>query len=213
MTISPRYSQANGRVENSVKTAKRLMLKASEAGVDPFLSLLEWRNTPSSQLHSSPVEILFGRRTRTRLPIANSQLSSRSAPDAANALAVAKQKQAKYYDRTALATERPTLPMGQTVRFKHDNDWRKAEVSKVLPNRSYELTLEDGTTRRRSSRHIRPSKENFTRLDDDGDVTATPPSRPPAKPPSSNLPQHRPNHVPYKTRSGRTVKLPARFND
>jgi len=49
-TGSPRCSQSNGRVENAVKTAKRIMIKARETNTDPFLALLEWRNTPSEQL-------------------------------------------------------------------------------------------------------------------------------------------------------------------
>jgi len=52
-----------------------------------------------------------------------------------------------------------SLPVGQTVRIKHDNDWRKAEVARVLQHRSYEVRLEDGTTRRCTSRHVRFSSE------------------------------------------------------
>ena len=44
---SPRFPQSNERVENAVKTAKRLMMKAKESGSDPLLALLDWRNTPS----------------------------------------------------------------------------------------------------------------------------------------------------------------------
>jgi transposase InsO family protein len=46
-TSSPRYSQSNGRAENAVKIAKRIMSKATETRTGPFLALLEWRNTPS----------------------------------------------------------------------------------------------------------------------------------------------------------------------
>ncbi len=59
-TSSPRYSQSTGRVENAVKTAKRLMIKAKETNSDPFLALLEWRNTPSEQLGPSPAQLLVG---------------------------------------------------------------------------------------------------------------------------------------------------------
>ena len=44
-TSSLRYPQSNGRVENSVRTAKRLMTKAAADNYDPFLALLDWRNT------------------------------------------------------------------------------------------------------------------------------------------------------------------------
>jgi len=35
---------------------------------DPYLALLDWRNTPTEGLNSSPVQRLIGRRTRTLLP-------------------------------------------------------------------------------------------------------------------------------------------------
>ena len=44
---SPRYPQANGKVENAVKTCKGLLLKAKEDKRDPLLAILAWRNTPS----------------------------------------------------------------------------------------------------------------------------------------------------------------------
>jgi hypothetical protein len=53
-TSSPRYPQSNGRVENAVKTDKRLMIKAQETNTDPFLALLEWINTPSESFGQSP---------------------------------------------------------------------------------------------------------------------------------------------------------------
>ena len=195
-----------------MKTAKRLMAKALEANADPFLSLLEWRNTPSSQLHKSPVEILFGRRTRTRLPIADKQLMTDAAPKAAAHLEQAKQRQAAYYNRTARTTERETLPVGKVVRFKHDEDWRKARVAKVLPNRAYEVRLEDGTTRRRTSRHVRPSRESFTERPINVDEsTAEPATHPATQLPQSTERQSKTE--PYVTRSGRTVKVPARYKD
>ena len=69
-TSSPRYRQSNGKTENAVRTAKRFMTKAVESARDQFLALLDWRNTLSKQLRQSPVQILFGRRTRTRMPTA-----------------------------------------------------------------------------------------------------------------------------------------------
>ena len=93
-TSSPRFPQSNGRSENAVKTAKRLMLKACESGSDPLLALLDWRNTPSEQLGSSPAQIMFGRRTRTRLPMSNILLTTPIAPAARDAITAAKHRQA-----------------------------------------------------------------------------------------------------------------------
>ena len=78
-TGSPRFPQSNGRAENAVKTAKRLMIKATESGSDPLFALLDWRNTPSEQLGASPAQLMFGRRTRTRLTTPKVLLSAASA--------------------------------------------------------------------------------------------------------------------------------------
>jgi len=125
ITSSPRYAQSNGRAENAVKSAKRIMIKAREAGSDPLLALLEWRNTPSEQLGPSPAQLMFGRRTRTLLPTADKLLETTTSRAASTALADAKARQATYYDRSA--KERPTLPVGQTVRVKYNEhpEWRK----------------------------------------------------------------------------------------
>ena len=221
-TSSPRWPMGNSRAEAGVKMAKRLMMKASESGSDPLLALLDWRNTPSEQLGPSPAQLMFGRRTRTRLPTADALLSTPSAAAAQGALSKAKERQAFYYNRGA--KERPTLPVGQTVRMRFDDgDWRKAEVARILPHRSYELRMEDGSTRRRTSRHVRFSSEPpIIITSDSGDgnpieatnrrahgskehlveQTAIQPVAQPA--------MNRPMTV---TRFGRVVKTPARFKD
>ena len=47
VTLSPRHSQSNGKAESAVKTAKQLMKKAKKAERDPYLAILEFRNTPT----------------------------------------------------------------------------------------------------------------------------------------------------------------------
>ena len=42
---SPTYPQSNDKVENAVKIAQRIKLKALDAGSDPYLGLLDFRNT------------------------------------------------------------------------------------------------------------------------------------------------------------------------
>ena len=46
VTSSPTYPQSNGRAENTVKTAQRIVIKALEASADPYLGFLDFRNTP-----------------------------------------------------------------------------------------------------------------------------------------------------------------------
>ena len=217
------------------------MIKALEAGSDPFIALLEWRNCPSEQSGESPVQILMGRRTRTPFPTAAGLLSTPTAQAAKLALLAAKQRQAQYYNRTAKPRENERLPVGQTVRVRFKGkDWRKAEVSKHLPFRSYEVRFNDGTTRRRTSRHVRFSSEPPIVINDQdtvGRATPTPPhgpsamrpsgsasatsgTAPPPPPPTSppvQLQQQQPDTAvvakPVTTRSGRVVRRPARYSE
>ena len=92
------------------------MTKPRGAGTDSYLALLEWRNMPSEQLGLLPEQLLFGRRTRTRLPTADELLDTATTHAASSSLAAAKDKQAMYYNRGA--KERQSLTVGQTVRVK-----------------------------------------------------------------------------------------------
>ena len=77
-TSGSRYPQANGKVENAVKTCKGLLLKAEEDKRDPLLAILSWRNTPSEGFSTSPVQRLMGRRMHTLLPTAEKLLQPNS---------------------------------------------------------------------------------------------------------------------------------------
>lgn len=158
-TSAPRYAQSNGKAESAVKQAKKLMEKAIEDKQDPFLALLAYRNTPSEQLALSPAQILFGRRTRTHLPTTDQLLAAPHSVSAHSALVAAKDRQAYYYNRGT--REKPSHQVGDTVRtrWNADSDWQKAQVVKVHPFRSYDLQYEDGSIRRRTSKHVRFSRE------------------------------------------------------
>jgi hypothetical protein len=152
ITSSPHYAQnrPNGKAENGVKTAKRLMEKAIEDKQDPFLALLTWRNTPSEQLGCSPAQIIFGRRTRTHLPMTVKMLQSNSGQDdiAKGALMKAKLHQKAYYD--VHSCMHPQTPPGSTVRtrWNKNEEWKKAKVVEALPRRSFKVQFTDGTIRR-----------------------------------------------------------------
>ena len=76
-TSSPRYPQSNGKVENAVKTCKALLKKAKADNTDPLLALLDWRNTPTEGIGTSPAQRLMGRCTRTLLPTHQNLLKPR----------------------------------------------------------------------------------------------------------------------------------------
>ena len=59
VTSSPAYLQRSGKVEAAVSSAKNVMRKSRKARTDPYLALLEYRNTPSQGLGTSPVQRLM----------------------------------------------------------------------------------------------------------------------------------------------------------
>ena len=77
---SLRYPQSNGKAENSVKTAKNILKKTADASRDPHLSL-DFRNTLSEGMDSTPAQRLFSRRTRTELPMASHLVQPKVIPD------------------------------------------------------------------------------------------------------------------------------------
>ncbi|XP_033750517.1 uncharacterized protein K02A2.6-like [Pecten maximus] len=165
ITSSPYHAQANGKVENSIKTAKGLMRKAFEDSNDPYLALLEWRNTPTEGIGLSPNQRLFGRRTKSLLPMSNSLLTpSLTSPKRtiSKALKKRKEKQRKYYDRNA----RDLKPLDEqdSVRIKpsgREKNWKLGKVVNILPHRSYEVETSYGTNIRRNRNFLKKTQEQF----------------------------------------------------
>jgi len=83
---------------------------------------------------------MFGRRTLTHLPMTEKMLANRYDSTAPEALKKAnKERQAYYYD--VGSKERRRFNVGDTVRTRWNKEqpWDKAEVTNVLPYRSFEL--------------------------------------------------------------------------
>ena len=100
ITTSPRYPQWNGKVENAVETVKRLFEKCKESNLSKFQALLDWRNTPTEGMDTSPAQRLMGRHCRTLLSMSESLLKpSYPLHDDACAMSDWKRRQKHYYDR------------------------------------------------------------------------------------------------------------------
>ena len=82
VTSSPHYAQSNGKSKNAVKTLKLLFAKAKQSGESEYMALLDWRNTPSEGMSTSPAQRLMGRRCKTLLPTAGTLLKPRYDTDA-----------------------------------------------------------------------------------------------------------------------------------
>ncbi|XP_015772054.1 PREDICTED: uncharacterized protein LOC107350336 [Acropora digitifera] len=101
ITSSPTYAQSNGKVENSVKTAKKIMQKALDAHPDPNLVFLDFRNTPTEGYTTSAAQQMLNRRTRTLMPISNRLLKPEIPTGVYKPQRANQAKQAFYYDKTA----------------------------------------------------------------------------------------------------------------
>ena len=164
-TSSPHHPKSNGKAESAVKAAKRILKKTAKTGEDPYLAILNVRNTPQQGIGVSPAQRLMGRRTKTLLPTAATLLNADPAKsEIADKLKFQQTKQKFYYDRTA----KPLKPLleGDTVRAKpyqiNEKSWEKATVTKRLDDRSYEIETDSGTTLRRNRVHLRASNEKPT---------------------------------------------------
>lgn len=158
ITSSPHYPQSNGKAESAVKAAKTCLKKAEHNHQDPFLALLELRNIPTEAMNSSPAQRLFGRRTRTQVPISKTLLLPSVTP-AKKELEKRKQKQARYYNRGA--AELVELKPGQMVKFRPPGSkkWISARVDRQVDVRSYNICTEDGRRFRRNRRQLRDTAE------------------------------------------------------
>ena len=229
---SPNYPQSNGRVENAVKTAKQLLKKSISAGHNFYLTLLDWRNTPSEGLDSSPAQRLLGRRTRTLPPTAAPLLKPETQRNIREKLLKRKEVQTKYYNCSR--KELPPLKKDNTVRvhpMSTDRQWFKAKVEEKVDIRSYVVQKEDGQICRRNRRHLRAIKGTIcqfkyrkipkrqsqeTKLPNQKKECESSAKTTEDTSPGSVLQPdtiHSPSEQGKQTRSGRAVKLPSYLND
>ena len=163
LTSSPGNPRANGKAESAVKTAKSLLRKALDSGRDPYMAILDYRNTPTQGMESSPVQRLMNRRTKTLLPTTKSLLQPKvTYPErAAQQLERRKEQQARYYKRDS--KDLPELAEGDVVRMKPfrlgDKAWKKATVTKRLDDRSYTVETSEGSIYRRNRNHLKKTAE------------------------------------------------------
>ncbi|UYV63892.1 K02A2.6-like, partial [Cordylochernes scorpioides] len=157
-TSSPLHSQGNGKAEAAVKIAKNLLKKFKQENSDFWQNLLNWRNTPTIDIDSSPVQRIMSRRTRAILPI-HPNLLKPSIPENIPDKTSIKRQQAKYYyDRKS--KNLPDLDIGQEVYVRTPNttpSWSKANITNEHNTRSYDVNIH-GRTYRRNRTWIKPQQ-------------------------------------------------------
>ena len=138
-TSSPTYPQSNGLSEKAVQILKRILKKTS----DPYIALLEYRNTPVTGMSYSPSQLLMSRITRSELPVSNSLVHPKLATGVVKELTHCQQPQKHYYDMAA----KPLSPLKEYdgVRIRQNNTWVPAQVTHpVTTPRSYRVLTPSG---------------------------------------------------------------------
>lgn len=235
--ISPLHSQSNGMAEKAVGIVKMMLRKCDETGSDPYLALLNIRNTPRNNLIGSPAQRLFSRRTRTILPTAKEKLQPevQTPKQVTKGLEEQRHKIARrYFNRNT----KPLRPLGQgdTIRVRTGKTWQPAQLlsSQCDPSqpRSYKIQLPSGRFTRRNRQSLLHTNEGrIYHKNPDLDVDMDEPEilqpdlTTQATQPTELVAQG-PNHPPTKTfrptsakkdpeytRSGRISKPPDKLTD
>ena len=114
---SPGNSQSNGCAEAHEKICKNLLKKCLKSGEDPYLGLLNLRNTLTKALGSSPAQRTMGRRTQTLVPATQDALLP-AAPDARRQLMLKEEQQTRVAERYLGNQSLQPLHIGDTVRVQ-----------------------------------------------------------------------------------------------
>lgn len=172
ITSSPLYPQSNGKCENAVKIVKRMFDKCRGDGTSEYKALLNWRNTPSTGMSSSPSQRLMGRRCRTFLPTVDKLLQPAfDVVEASREMAGQRAVQRHYFNKTAHSLA--PLQDGSTVRMRlpQSDRWTLGTVRRMVAPRSYEVEVA-GAIYRRNRRHLQATQERVVpRIAEDEEVT------------------------------------------
>ena len=170
VTVSPYHHQSNGLIESSVKTAKTLIRKALDEGIDVWMALLAQRNTPSEGFTTSPVQRLMSRRTRDLMPLTEQLLRPSVTLDAD------KESRAKRQEKMSKDTRRqrslPPLAVGASVWMSpsgsNNRSWTPAKVIECcVQPRSYKVETTDGLVYRRNRKDLKLVTQNSGETTDD----------------------------------------------
>lgn len=207
VTSSPYHPKSNGKAESAVKAVKSLFKKALKDDKDPWLSLLSYRNTPTAEIQSSPVQRLMSRRTKTLVPIATNLLYPEVPEGVPDKIQQKRQKAKSYHDRNVKVL--PDLDIGQEVRIAplhRGKSWEAGTCLQKLSDRSY-LVEANGEVLRRNRQAIKPTPEALPASEDDPETALSPPTDSLS---STAGPVPSP---PALRSSSRTIKPPVRFQD
>ena len=204
-----------------MKIAKAILRKTENSAFNPYEAILDQHNTPTVDMTTSPAQRFLHRRLKSEIPMKATLLTPEIAETILEEKAKKTAKSEMYYNRTA--KDLSVLKPGDTVTIKPEGvtkgqKWRKGLVVQKLPYRSYNVEV-DGKTLRRNRVHLKPigkptnPEKTHSAQKPNAYVKV---SAPDTKNSSSN-PVPKPAKkmelvVAKRTRSGRLVKVPARYS-
>uniref|UniRef100_A0A2A4K615 RNA-directed DNA polymerase n=1 Tax=Heliothis virescens TaxID=7102 RepID=A0A2A4K615_HELVI len=157
ITTSPYHAQSNGQAESSVKIVKNMLKKCKENSSDPYIALLQYRNTPKNNL-PSPAQLLMSRNLRDNVPKSYKKLKPKIVKfkDYKECVNKNNVNKSKYYNRNTKPLS--LLYPNDHVYFKRkpNYNWEHAIVKQRLANnRSYVVEDVNGVRYRRNRVHLR----------------------------------------------------------
>ena len=135
-----------------------MMRKCYHDGQDPYIALLNLRNTPHQDSDYSSIQRLIGRRTQTFPGLLK--------PSHTNDYKIQKEsQQTKIAERFIARKELKPLQVRDSVMIQPiepgKKEWIPARVTGQVNPRSYACETADGKTYRRNRRHLRETKGQF----------------------------------------------------
>jgi len=211
VTSSPYHPKSNGKAESAVKVVKGLFKKALKDKKDPWLSLLDYRNTPTAGIHSSPVQRLMSRRTKMLVPIATNLLYPEVTEGVAEKIHQKRQKAKSYHDKNV--KELPDLDIGQEVRIApthRGKTWEAGTCLQKLSDRSYLIETSGGEVLCRNRQAIKPSQSEHVAEQDSPEAESAVPQTSML---SASTDLAASTTAPAARTSSRTIKKPVQFQD
>ncbi|KAK9692713.1 hypothetical protein QE152_g34971 [Popillia japonica] len=139
-TSSPHYPKSNGLAEKAVGIAKNFLRKSN----DLQLTLLEYRNTPITELGLSPAQVLMSRSLRTKIPVCDRKLKPKKNNNnqIRQKIQEKRKREKDYYDRNAKS--RAEFKREDVV-LRKEKEWVPAKIEEKLDYpRSYLVKDEEG---------------------------------------------------------------------
>ena len=152
ITHSPLYQKSNGLAERTVGIAKNMLKKCFETNTDIYLTLIEYRATPLTELELSPSELNFNRLLRTLMPTSAESLNFKNI-DVQNIRYTSQLKQAYYYDQNSKVGV--SFEPNDSIWLKRGKRWdQEMVIKKLVEPRSYLVRTSIDTQVRRNFNFI-----------------------------------------------------------